>query len=129
MGSAVGPIGPYWTAYAIPAMGDTYLVDYCEDEEQNCIDKITSTNRPLLDIIKIHPNPSTDFVNINIPENHRANQVRVFDQLGRLTIEQELEPFNTTHQMECSFLAEGMYMLKVSTEGGAILIGKFLKVY
>ena len=130
MGSPFGPIGPHYTTYVV-AEGNISLVDYCEGEEGDCLERqITSTKQTTSSTeIKIHPNPSKDFINISIPENHQANKVQVFDQLGRMIIEQELDLFESAHRVDCNGLDNGMYIVKVSTEEGDILVGKFLKTY
>ncbi|MFL2625655.1 MAG: T9SS type A sorting domain-containing protein [Flavobacteriaceae bacterium] len=70
-------------------------------------------------LVKIHPNPATNFLTISGVNN--IDSVKVYSVLGRL----EKEVFNT-HQIDISHLASGVYMVKVS-DGSNVISKKFIK--
>lgn len=76
----------------------------------------------LINSIKIYPNPTTDFIHIQNPANQKIIKAEVFDSNGRLikvskTVDNKIDVKN---------IANGLYILKVSTEKGSQNL-KFIK--
>ena len=58
--------------------------------------------------ILIYPNPSSDYVNIFLPDKNKTNKILLFDVEGKLVLEQELQ----NNQLNIKHLPIGTYILK-----------------
>ena len=68
----------------------------------------------------IFPNPTNDLININSLNNQSIKSVKVFDLGGKMLIE------SSDNKISVSNLANGLYLLKITTEEGEIT-KKFIK--
>ena len=59
--------------------------------------------------IKIYPNPAKIILNINLPEHIRAEEIRLFDVLGKQVGQFQLQKNN---KIDVSHLNDGVYFLK-----------------
>jgi hypothetical protein len=64
----------------------------------------------------IYPNPAKGFTNINLPTNLDAGTVKIYDNLGRVVINQEISV--TANQIQTSNLTTGSYLVVLRTEYG-----------
>ena len=64
----------------------------------------------------LYPNPAKGFTNINLPTNLDSGIVKIYDNLGRLIISQEVS--STTNQIETSKLTTGSYLVVLRTDYG-----------
>jgi uncharacterized delta-60 repeat protein len=71
--------------------------------------------------ISIWPNPTNDFLNINVLGNIFISSVRIYDLQGKLILEDKTTKISVNH------LSKGMYLVKVTTEEGEEFIKKFIK--
>lgn len=64
--------------------------------------------------ILIYPNPSSDFINIEI-ENQELLKVLIFDMTGKLVLEKKLFE---NKEIDTSDLLKGIYIIKIQTTSG-----------
>ena len=64
----------------------------------------------------LYPNPAKGFTNINLPTNLDAGTVKIYDNLGRVVINQEITA--TANQIQTSNLTTGSYLVVLRTEYG-----------
>ena len=63
--------------------------------------------------IVIYPNPSTGFLNINIPNSHnKSNSIRIYDYIGKLKY--TLNTFDSILKLDISDLYNGFYYIKIN---------------
>lgn len=74
-----------------------------------------------LESIKIYPNPTTDFINIQLRNTQNLKQVNVYNILGNLIHTQ-----NTT-KIDFRLLPAGTYILKISLADGQSIMRKVIK--
>ena len=68
---------------------------------------------------KLHPNPTTGIVRI---EGEKAIEVQVFNALGQL-----LKTVQNTNEVSLEGLPQGVYLLRVTLEGGKVFSDKVVK--
>lgn len=64
--------------------------------------------------VKVYPNPSTGVFAIDVDQLEEGTVVTVYDQTGRMVIEQELT--NNTTEIDLSNKAKGLYLIRVQTQ-------------
>ena len=75
-------------------------------------------------LITIFPNPTTDFININL-NNTMATQAVIYDVYGKKINEEALT--ETDNRINVSELANGVYFIKIFNEGQIVSTTKFIK--
>ena len=75
-------------------------------------------------LITIFPNPTTDFININL-NNTIATQAVIYDVYGKKINEEALT--ETDNRINVSELANGVYFIKIFNEGQIVSTTKFIK--
>jgi len=68
---------------------------------------------------KLHPNPTTGLIAI---EGEKTTEVQVFNPLGKLA-----KTFQNTNEVSLEGLPQGVYLLRVTTEGGKVFSDKVVK--
>lgn len=76
-------------------------------------------------VIKIYPNPATNFIRLSIPANDLIDTVKIFSANGQLM--QTFTGEKTQTNMDVKALPGGFYNLRVSTRSGKSLSATFLK--
>lgn len=70
-----------------------------------------------LSAVKVYPNPTTDYVNVLVPEGiDEAVQFELFDVAGNLI--QSREIFSGTSVIELAQVANGIYLVKLTSNNG-----------
>ena len=69
--------------------------------------------------VTIHPNPTTGIVRI---EGENASEVRVFNMLGQV-----VKTVQNTNEVSLEGLPQGVYLLRITTEGGKVFSDKVVK--
>ena len=91
-----------------------------------CIDNVgnfpLSSNTINQEIINIYPNPSSDFIYINMKDSYKYT-ISLFNILGELIIDKKIN----LQQLNLSNLPNGQYFLKIESESG-IINEKILKI-
>jgi hypothetical protein len=93
----------------------TYTV-YITRENETGISEVSSHN------LKIYPNPVQN--TLYIQSSSTIEQINIYDISGRML--QTSEVFKTSEVLDISYLASGIYLVKVKTEEGEI-VGKIIK--
>lgn len=62
--------------------------------------------------IKVYPNPSHEYIQIELTENESILSVQVYNEIGKLVLEQ------TTTMLKVSDLNKGVYFMKIKTDFG-----------
>ncbi|MBR9846005.1 MAG: S8 family serine peptidase [Algicola sp.] len=66
---------------------------------------------------KVFPNPATHIINIQIPTQTEATNLRIYNVLGKLVLEKELT--NSETKLDISSMASGLYMMSFNSEKGS----------
>lgn len=69
----------------------------------------------LAEMISVYPNPTSDFVKLNLPSHIEVSSVQMFDLLGK-SIDVEL----SNNQIDLTSFAEGVYMISIETNQGKL---------
>lgn len=88
------------------------------------VDGIESTQKEATDW-KIFPNPTTDFVQINM-KKEATGQVEIFDMNGKLVSKTLALDFPLT--IDVSHLPSGSYFIRLAKKSGITNLGKLMKV-
>jgi hypothetical protein len=81
--------------------------------------------------INMYPNPATDLLNIQLPDNERQEyKMEIFDLLGRTTLSRNLSisANENIFQLAISDLKPGTYLLRMSTAKD-VYMKKFIKIF
>ena len=78
--------------------------------------------------IKLYPNPSKDFIQVEIPEFRKGNiYLKINDVTGRILSESELKAGQKDYSIDIKHLPEGTYFLNAQ-QGGKRFVKKFVKL-
>lgn len=90
---------------------------------------VTGTSEVLTNAdFQLYPVPTTDKLNINLPNFSMTNQVEILSMNGRLVLEQTLLPGVSVAQLEMpSNMNAGQYLIRVKNERG-ISARRFIKI-
>ncbi len=84
-------------------------------------DKTLSTkNNNLLTSVKIFPNPSVDFINIQLNKQLKTS-IRLYDLKGQMIYFSKDISSESTYQMQTHNLTSGTYFLKINNKNGTII--------
>lgn len=68
-------------------------------------------------IIDVYPNPSSDIIYYNLPEDVTNNRTTLYNNMGSIVLESETD--NTNYgNLNISQVATGQYMLEITTNSG-----------
>mgnify|MGYP006282665031 CR=1 FL=1 len=89
-------------------------------ELEICYDDLLSTTSVALSEFKLYPNPSSEMVNIILPQSiSRLNKIEIFDISGRLIDTKENIVDVSNVQFNVSAFNTGVYLVRLNTEKGA----------
>lgn len=75
--------------------------------------------------LTIYPNPTTDFVNIDLPDSFTSGELSIYDMSGKLC---QYEIMTSTHTViDASRLRNGIYIMELQMSNGEISYGKLIK--
>jgi hypothetical protein len=77
-----------------------------------------------IDGLQFYPNPATQLLNINA--NNRISEIAIFNQIGQRVL--FASPDQTTTALDISMLSSGMFMVRITSESGAIQNKKLIKL-
>jgi hypothetical protein len=78
-------------------------------------DNVLSVSAAVKELISIYPNPSSNFINLNLPKGISVSNVEVYDILGKA---KQVSLDNNT--LDIRSLAAGVYFLSIQTNSGNI---------
>ncbi|MDD3876779.1 MAG: PKD domain-containing protein [Bacteroidales bacterium] len=73
----------------------------------------------------IYPNPANDNIIVEIPDITKYKNIMVCDIQGRLLLQQAV--LISKHHINISFLAKGMYFIRLEGEESSSVLGRFVK--
>lgn len=79
-----------------------------------------------LNKIKIYPNPTSDYLQIDLGSAEQKRSVQVFDNLGRKLLDQNINNQENAFSIDVSSLKEGIYYLNILTDK-TVYKEKFIK--
>ncbi len=87
----------------------------------------TSVDDKSLDMNDLHifPNPTTDFITIQISEvfeSSEVSEIKIFNMLGECVISESIHPMTASHRMNIEKLSAGVYLLRIGDN-----VKKFVK--
>jgi len=84
-----------------------------------CAEPLSTNESEILKSISVYPNPAQNFVNIQLGDVQKAEQVLITDMLGRvLDNKSGNEIQGQVFRLETSSLPTGVYMIQIKTEIG-----------
>src|SRR5690606_17640525 len=86
---------------------------------------LSNNELSLMPDFKIYPNPTTDFIKINLP-NDQYNQVQIVDMQGRVIAEMPVHN-NFEQIIDVSNYKTGTYFIKAKMQNGISVSKKFVK--
>ncbi|MCH8331342.1 MAG: T9SS type A sorting domain-containing protein, partial [Bacteroidetes bacterium] len=98
----------------------------CTDSLSETFDFIEGIGDGITPLIKVYPNPVSSGLFVDIPAVIKANEVIIYDDLGRKVIHEKVQSGRTLINTE--ELANGTYILKVNGSQKTILIHKTIMV-
>jgi transglutaminase/protease-like cytokinesis protein 3 len=108
------------TAYITVTTNDGGFISSCE------INVVTSTDikAHAMKQIEIFPNPSGDYINIQLPEALKRSKVTILNIQGKTIITNNID--NEQNQLDVSHLPSGVYIVRIESKQHSIL-KKFIK--
>ena len=95
-------------------------------DKNNCTDFIVSNKKIALDQIKIYPNPSTDYLDI---ENQKPiDQVLILDLTGRIVYSRYYQTNSLSERIDISNLYCGTYILQLIDSEKELSFSRFIKI-
>lgn len=85
------------------------------------VSQVASTSQTL----NVYPNPFTDELFMDLPENALPYQIQLYDLYGRLILQTQLS--SGTQRMELPDLPDGLYLLKAQAANSGLLLAKIVK--
>ncbi len=76
----------------------------------------------------LYPNPVKNQLNIQLNQSMESGQLFIFDNLGRLIDQLDVEDRNTFYTLDVSQYAEGIYFTQLITEKEKKIVKKFIKI-
>ena len=93
-------------------MGCDTTPEYCEWERTVSIKEQKQTLQA-----EVFPNPCNEFLNIGMNSMNLPAKVKVYDQSGRVLLNEEV--LAQQHTLNTSDLPRGLYLLEIRSAGGA----------
>lgn len=88
---------------------------------QSSLPKPTATEPIAVSKVQIYPNPSSDFLTIQLPVSHKQLvETTIFDQMGRKMSQDAKwsDDKEFLHQLRIDFLPSGSYVVQIKTDEG-----------
>ncbi len=76
--------------------------------------------------IQLHPNPTNDVIEINIPREIRSNSIKIYDFMGKQVFERAILEKDSFITVPMSKHQDGLYFLVIKTIDGTVLHKYFI---
>ena len=63
--------------------------------------------------IKIHPNPTSDFVSISFPSYTSSAKIEIADASGKIVLNKEIVINSSEYKLDTEGISEGIYYLSI----------------
>ncbi|HXR81451.1 MAG TPA: T9SS type A sorting domain-containing protein, partial [Saprospiraceae bacterium] len=100
-------------AYVLPRI---YVAMGIDDPDMDCISSATVLPQDAIDIA-MSPNPSSDVIEINTPENNLMREVKLFNSTGSLTF-QRTGIDDNNFRINVGKMVPGLYIVQISFDEG-----------
>lgn len=78
-----------------------------------------------MQLIKIYPNPTNSFFNIEIKEYNSSTEIEVYNCIGQLIISKPVT--DSVANVDLSAFANGLYIIKILNNNETISFSKIIK--
>lgn len=80
---------------------------------------VTSVEEALADIrLNMYPNPTSEFLNIDLGNNKSDIELRLFDMGGKLVLQDKIEAYQTNYVLPMNKVATGNYLIQMNSVDG-----------
>ena len=80
---------------------------------------VTSIEEDLADIrINLYPNPTSEFLNIDLGNNEKDINLQLYDMTGRLVHKDVINAYDTKYVLPMQTVATGKYLIQMQSEDG-----------
>ncbi|MCB9185764.1 MAG: T9SS type A sorting domain-containing protein [Flavobacteriales bacterium] len=80
---------------------------------------VTAIEETLADIrLNIYPNPTSEYLNIELGNNEKDISLQLFDMSGKLVHKDVINAYNTKYVLPMQSVATGKYLVRMQTEDG-----------
>lgn len=113
-----------WTAFGEDINGEIYVAGIVSGSIFRVIDSALSIDENTLETMKIHPNPSNDFINFEFP-NLSLKSIRIFDLQGKVI--QTVDVTSLQHyKLDTKMISKGVYFAEIEAENGNSISKKLI---
>jgi hypothetical protein len=105
----------------IDLLGSYYFIDdVCVSIDSTLCYNPTSTNQLKLDLskISIHPNPFSDFITVKAADQNGLYSLELYNLIGQQVY--QADSFRGSHVIKTENFANGIYILKISSQRGCL---------
>jgi len=83
--------------------------------------------KPVYDLIKIYPNPVSDYLTIELPTGSKKVQINIYNMLGEVVLSKTSEEIqNDKVELSVKYLARALYSVRINADA-ELFTRKFLK--
>ena len=107
-------------SYGTKWFGNSGLAAYNE----NGIPISINQNKTTENVVKIFPNPTNDFLNIETLNNVKISSIEIFNMQGKLVLSERIT--NDQNKVDVRDLNVGVYIVRIYTDRG-IVVNKMIK--
>jgi len=80
---------------------------------------ITSVEETLSDVrLNMYPNPTSEFLNIELGNNEKDINLQLFDMSGKLIHKDVINAYDTKYELPMQSVATGKYLIQMQSEDG-----------
>ena len=88
-----------------------------------------STNNLSVSNIEVFPNPANDYITFNLGENHKVENIKVYDLTGKLVHTYLNIAQTSSFNIDVQSLQEGLYFFKISGEKGRFIVRQAIEKF
>jgi hypothetical protein len=104
--------------------GDANNINYIIYDESNAVTGVQNINKTGVSKILLSPNPTNNFVNVDINSKENAKTtIQIISNTGKIILEEsvDLKSGDNSHQLDMQKLSQGMYFIKVNNVSAKII--------
>jgi hypothetical protein len=70
--------------------------------------------------LNLYPNPTSEFLNIELGNNEKDINLQLFDMSGKLIHKDVIKAYETKYVLRMNAVATGKYLIQMQTEDGSM---------
>lgn len=109
------------------SIGSLTCIKSASFDLRKCEVYLVGTQDQLVVPSKVYPNPTNDFITIELENELKFEIIEVFDAQGKRVMGQKFDSFSGKYQLDVSRLPAGNYLIRAVENGGKILLEKIVK--